>query len=375
MTSNQSAMSYSDYLYQKASRRRIPLSGGFELSPVCNFACRMCYVRKTPQQVFASERPPLTLQHWKSLAGQARDAGMLYALLTGGEPLLWDGFWELYEDMVDMGLLVSINTNGSLIDEETVRRLKRRPPRRVNVTLYGAGDETYRNLCGVSGVFSQIDGAICRMQAAGINVKINCSLTPGNIHDLDAIVSYAMDQNLPLETTAYMFPPIRRDPGSVGRNARFSPEDAAMHRMRAMKLQSTKERYRAYLQQVCSGVTDSPTPDEGRTDPIGGKIRCRAGKSGFWITWDGWLTPCGMMPEPKADLQQLDFVQGWKQIADRSDRVRLSGTCTHCKNQGICHPCAAIAAAETGDPGGIPTYLCRMTQEMRRIAKNELEII
>ena len=34
-----------DYLHRKAAARKIPLSGTFELSPVCNFSCRMCYLR------------------------------------------------------------------------------------------------------------------------------------------------------------------------------------------------------------------------------------------------------------------------------------------------------------------------------------------
>ena len=34
-------------LYQKADMEKIPLNGTFELSPVCNFSCRMGYVRKT----------------------------------------------------------------------------------------------------------------------------------------------------------------------------------------------------------------------------------------------------------------------------------------------------------------------------------------
>ena len=49
----------SDGLYSKAARRRIPLSGTFELTPICNFACRMCYVRKTPAEVKAHHRPQL----------------------------------------------------------------------------------------------------------------------------------------------------------------------------------------------------------------------------------------------------------------------------------------------------------------------------
>ena len=34
------------YLFDRASRTLTPLSGTFELSPVCNLACKMCYVRK-----------------------------------------------------------------------------------------------------------------------------------------------------------------------------------------------------------------------------------------------------------------------------------------------------------------------------------------
>lgn len=75
------------YLFDRASRTLTPLSGTFELSPVCNLACKMCYVRKTPAEVAASPRPPVGLIQWLSIAEQARDAGMLYLLLTGGEPV------------------------------------------------------------------------------------------------------------------------------------------------------------------------------------------------------------------------------------------------------------------------------------------------
>ena len=40
-----------DLLFSKAARKKVPLSGTFELSPLCNFSCRMCYVRKTAEEV------------------------------------------------------------------------------------------------------------------------------------------------------------------------------------------------------------------------------------------------------------------------------------------------------------------------------------
>ncbi len=104
-------------LYQKAEKNKIPLHGTFELSPICNFSCRMCYVRKTAKEIAASGRKMMTLEQWIHLGQKARDAGMLYLLLTGGEPLLWPDFWELYDALYEMGLLIGINTNGSLIDE------------------------------------------------------------------------------------------------------------------------------------------------------------------------------------------------------------------------------------------------------------------
>ena len=34
-----------EYLFQKATAAGMPLSGTFELTPVCNMDCKMCYVR------------------------------------------------------------------------------------------------------------------------------------------------------------------------------------------------------------------------------------------------------------------------------------------------------------------------------------------
>ena len=58
----------SEFLSMKASAGRIPISGTFELSPVCNFACRMCYVRKTPQEVRDHYRRIPKLEDWLRIA-------------------------------------------------------------------------------------------------------------------------------------------------------------------------------------------------------------------------------------------------------------------------------------------------------------------
>lgn len=357
-----------EHLYTKASRQKIPISGTFELSPLCNFACKMCYVRKTPGEVAAHPRPMLRLSDWLRIAREGREQGLLYILLTGGEPLMWPDFWELYQSLVDMGMLVSVNTNGSLIDDAAVARFRQNPPRRMNITLYGASDETYFRLCGVKNVFSRVDRAIRSLCDAGIPVKLNCSLTPQNVCDQEKIVAYAKSLDLTLAMTPYMFPPIRRDPDSVGVNDRFTPQEAARYRARGVLLQMGEESYRRFLADIRNGCVDPPGLDEGCVDPVDGRIRCRAGKAAFWVTWDGWITACGMMPEPKVDLADAPFAPAWHELTDLTAAASLSGVCAQCPNARICHPCAAMAVAETGKLSGIPQYLCQMAQHLRQIA-------
>lgn len=362
-----------EYLYQKASTSLMPLSGTFELSPVCNFSCRMCYVRKTAQQVRQHSRPILTLEDWRRIAQEARDAGMLYLLLTGGEPFLWPDFWTLYEELIRMGFLISINTNGSLIDDEVIERLRRLPPKRINLTLYGASDKTYERLCGTKGVFQKIDHAVRGLKKAGIFVKLNCSLTPYNEADLEQMIRYAEQNDLIMDVTSYMFPPIRRDESMVGVNdSRFTPEKAAQYRLLVHKLQSTPQIHKKLLEDILAGYAEPPGLDEGCVDPLDGRIRCRAGKASFWITWDGWMIPCGLMPNPKIDVMKRPLLDAWQKLTQESAALQLSGVCEKCPNVRICHPCAAMATAETGTVSGIPKYLCRTVQEMQRIAAQEL---
>lgn len=359
-------------LYQKADKTRIPLNGTFELSPMCNFNCQMCYIHKSKEEVEVHSRPMVTLEQWLQWGRQARDAGMLYLLLTGGEPLLWPNFWKLYEGLYQMGLLLAVNTNGSLIDEKVIRNWQKMPPYRVNITLYGATDATYEKLCEVKHVCRKVKQAIHSMKKAGLIVKLNCSLTPCNADDLKEMVQFAKDEGVPLTVSTYMYPPVRRDADMIGRNHRFLPEDAAWYHMQRYRYQEGEAAYRQFLKSIMNGMTEPIGLDASCEDSAEGRIRCRAGKATFWITWDGYMTPCGMMPEPKIDMAEDSFDGAWRRLVEISEVIHTSGVCEQCVNQRMCHSCAAMAYAETGTTEDVPLYLCETMQAMRRIAEKEL---
>ena len=359
-----------DALFYIAAMRRAPFSGTFELSPVCNFACPMCYVRRSEAQV-AAIGGLIPWRKWLALAREASEAGMLHLLLTGGEPLVYPGFFELYNALHDMGLLLTLNSNGALMTRETVEELAKRPPIRVSVTLYGASEETYARQCGDPSAFSRVMCGIETLLDAGIVVKLNFSITPENYQDTKAVCEIARERNLALQFAGYMYPP--RDGGAAHR---LPPELAGRYRALAdywyfnedafLNIAESSGEFRAL--DEC--VFEEPTQTE---KCCGLPMRCRAGRCTFWVNWRGEMHACGLAETNTVQPFVEGFVPSWEKVASFTDSVRFSPKCAACENEPLCHPCMAMVYAETGGLTGEPGYVCAFTEaataEYRRLAE------
>ena len=344
-----------EYLYRKATAAGVPLSGTFELTPVCNMDCKMCYVRLSRQSQEAIA-PLATADQWLELARKAKNEGMLYLLLTGGEPFLHQQFRQILEGLHRMGLILTVNSNGTMIDETVVGWLKNCPPVRINISLYGASDETYARLCGNSKGFTQVTNAIRLLRDAGISVKLNCSLTPYNAGDLPEMVEFSKQNDLILQVATYMFPPVRKDGTMTGKNDRFSPEDAAYYMAYADYLTLGPERFAAQKESL-PVLSD---PDDYCSD-LGDGVRCRAGRCSFWITWQGNMTPCGMFPTAGSpNVFAMPFADSWEQVKREIAKIRLPGQCAGCGAKDVCHACAAMVITESGCFDKLPRYRCDM---------------
>ena len=214
------------FLTRKCAGLGIPVSGIFELTPRCNLQCKMCYVRLTPAQM-APIGQELSARKWLRLAREAKDAGMTFLLLTGGEPTLRGDFPEIYEGLAKMGFSISINTNGTLLSPSLRTLWHDLPPAQVNVTLYGVCRDDYAALCSNPDAFDSVVDGLDWLRGEGILVHLNTTIVPSNYAKWEQIEQFARDRGLELRLTNYCFPPARRGICDARRDFfRLSPEEA-----------------------------------------------------------------------------------------------------------------------------------------------------
>ena len=174
----------------------------------------MCYVHNSSEDAEAMKKE-LTAEQWISIAQSASDRGMIFALITGGEPFLRNDFFEIYSAMKKMGLLVSINSNGSMINGSILDRLLSDPPTRLNVSLYGGCNETYKKMCGIA-MYDQVFENIRALKNAGVDVRLNVSITQHNEQDIEKIFRTAEQLGVVAKAVSYMYPPVRINGGKFG---------------------------------------------------------------------------------------------------------------------------------------------------------------
>lgn len=346
-------------LVDKANRTHTPITANFELTPTCTLNCDMCFIR-TERSVVEQHGGLLPLQQWLDWAEQLQSMGTLFILLTGGEPMLYPHFKELYTRLREMGFVITINTNGTLIDEEMVRTLQARKPRRVNVTLYGGNAETYSRLCHNPQGYSRCMDALKLLKQAGIDIKLNVSIVKKNLEDYEQIIRLARELDIPAEVNSYMFPLTRSECGTA-RNIqaeRLEADEAARIEMLYMEYKKGDGMTR-YMHDLKYTLAHT----EGASAC---SLECRAAKSSCWINWQGIMTPCVLMEAPAVSLRHTPLAAAWKQMTETAAMLPAHAECSGCGLRPVCNVCYAAASNEKEVAGSID-YLCRMAKAKARI--------
>ena len=157
------------------------------ITDACNLRCRMCGDRWRTETV---EGPAsLALDDWRAVVDSARRLRTKVVSVTGGEPLLHPGVFEILGWIRDAGIVCNLCTNGSLLTSDRVGRLVETGIRSTSVSLDGTDPQTHNGLRGTDCFDATCDG-IRRLREAmpRLQITINFTLSRVNFRQMSGMV-------------------------------------------------------------------------------------------------------------------------------------------------------------------------------------------
>ena len=245
-----------------------------------------------------------------------------------------------------LGLRVAMATNGTLVDPETARRIRRAGISRVSVSLDGAIASTHDARRGVEGSFEAALAGLRAVRAEGVSTQINMTVSRSTRAEVDDLFALAEREGADA-VHLFLFVPVGCGL-TLGEEEELGAGEVEemmdwFHRSASCR---TIESRLTCVPQYRRLLVEAGEADAGRP---GG---CLAGRSVCFISHDGLVYPCGYLPVEAGNVRERGLMEIWEEsevFAALKDPERLGPPCGLCAYRVACGGCRARAFAETGD--------------------------
>jgi radical SAM protein with 4Fe4S-binding SPASM domain len=329
----------------------------------CNLNCRHCY-----SDSGTLKRQELSTSEALQIVDQIADFGVTSLAFSGGEPLMRKDFFEVAEHAVQSGLYVSLATNGTLLNRETVRKLKEIGLNYVEVSLDGANSQTHDAFRGKPHSFDRTLAGLKNCIEEKICTCLAVTATKSNLTEIPSV--YNLAEKLGVDRfTLFNFVPTGRgkkildlDPSPEEREQalQFLHQKLTRHPRMAI-LTTAPQLARVALQHPSNHLEDTIMPlahmeaatlskkAKALADFIGG---CGAGRFYCAVSPEGNVQPCVFLPVTVGNLKEETFENIWARssvLKTLRNRDNLKGRCGKCKFKYVCGGCRARAFAYFND--------------------------
>ena len=313
-----------------------PLTINWAINNSCNFACSHCYSREDTHK----ELPRDVLY---SCLEKVAKAGVFSVNFGGGEPLLHPQLLEIAAFASGLGLRVSMNSNGWLIDRAKALALKQAGFTKVGISIDSHLAEVHDRFRGVQGSHARALNALDHLREAGITTSISTVICRINNTTIDELVAVALEKR-------------------VGQLNFHNFKCSGLGMANKDDLDLTPGEWKDFYRAAIAAKHTVKDLDISLDDPIIALLDARdagtlvkgsvCGKLSLNIKANGDMTPCGFIPIVIGNIVHDDLRQVWKESAvlDKMRNKQPTGKCSGCSKYDDClGGCTARALALTGD--------------------------
>ena len=330
-------MSLVEDLNAKALRLGVPISGHLDITYRCNERCEHCYLDH-------DDKGEMRVDEIKRILDQLAESGVLFLVVSGGEPLVRHDCFEILRYARKLLFNVKLKTNALLIGVREAQLLLELGISQVQVSIYSHRAEIHDAITKVRGSLERSLIAIRRLKSVGLRITIANVLMKQNFADYSGVQALAQELGVHCTVDPTITPKINGD--------------TAVLRMRVPNEQLTPVFRDPSL---VGNVAEFCSPPAAVSDEILDGIPCSAGHTSVYISPYGDVYPCVQFPLPCGNLRLQSFGEVWgksRQLEQvRSIRARHLHTCSACAHIGTCSRCPGLAYME-GDIKGPSSADC-----------------
>jgi len=340
---------FSGMVHEKFAGKRAPMDVSIEVTRRCPLDCQHCY-NNLPMGDQVARSQEMTLEEHCKLLDDLVAAGTFWILYSGGEIFARKDFLEIYTQAKKRGFLVTLFTNGILINERVANYLAEWRPFAIEITLYGATKETYEELTQVPGSYDRCMRAIHLLLERKLPLKLKTVPTTINQHEVYAMKKMAEDLGVEFKFDPLVNPRIDCSQSPLA--VRLTPEEVVSLEFHDS---ARKEEYRRLIQE------DFAAPAVA-SDPNATRYSCGGGVNGCAIDPTGTMSICVISHQQGYNIRSGSFREGWD---GRLQEIRMQpktrpSICDRCKIQSLCSMCPANGELENGDPESPVEFLCQV---------------
>ena len=339
---------FSADLHQRQAGERVPLQVSIEVTRRCPLECLHCYNNLPMGDMDARQRELTKEEHFKML-DELVEMGCFWLLYTGGEIFARKDFLEIYTYAKKKGFLITLFTNGTIINEQIADYLAEWPPFAIEITLYGRTRETYEALTAIPGSYDRCLRGIELLRSRKLPLKLKTVATSINKHEVLAMREFAEELGVEFKMDGQINPRIDCSQSPLA--VRLTPEEVV-----ALDMSSPKG-VAAYRKLAKRDLENPATLSQ-----IDTMYFCGGGMNSFAINANGEVGICVISQQETYDIRSAGVKAIWEQsLLQLRNRKRTRVTkCVECRIQSLCGMCPANGELENGDRESPVAFLCNV---------------
>jgi radical SAM protein with 4Fe4S-binding SPASM domain len=281
----------------------------------------------------------------------------------GGEPLIRKDWYEIAKEIRDLGMKLSIISNGFNINEDIISKFVKLEPHAISTSLDGAKAETHDKIRGVEGSYKQVMNYLKMSRDADLPTSVITTVSKLNFNELPQIKDILFDRLIAWQIQTAS--PIGRFPKDLV----LSDEDFYSL---GLFIANLKKKYSSRQMPVigahCFGYFSKNIPSIAIYPEWRG---CQAGVSIFGIQSDGGIKGCLSTPDEytEGNIREKSIIDFWNDPNSFSynrnfKQKDLGPLCKSCEYWEKCKGgCMSTSTAFTGKPHNSPYCFYRFEKK------------